>query len=265
MPYKIKYLIPFPVRKFLWDKKQKFNRVHKAKYSRSLNEDKDVLNGMIAYNEYGGYCIPVLSHHRSAVQKILKGKVHEQETISYMIHNCGHGDIIHAGTFFGDFLPGLSKNIPSESKIWAFEPNPESYTCAHITAIINHLQNVILFNAGLGAKDTEVKMQVQDENGINRGGGSKIVAQNDNNGKTIDVNIVSIDNTVPKERSVSIIQLDVERYEQQALMGAKETIKRCKPILILENLPESEWFSKHILALGYHFAGKVHFNSIYTV
>jgi len=264
MPYKLKYLIPYPVRKFLWDKKQKFKQVHRSKYIRSLNEDKEVLNAMIAYNKYGGYCVPVLSHHRPAVQKILKGQVHEQETISYMIENCADGDIVHAGTFFGDFLPGLSKNIPVKSKVWAFEPNPESYTCAQITSVINNLQNVMLTNAGLGVEDAEVKMQIEDENGVNRGGGSKIVERSEDKGKIINVKIVSIDNTIPKERSVSIIQLDVERYEQQALMGAKETIERCKPILILENLPEAEWFSEHILALGYTFAGKVHFNAIYT-
>ena len=52
-------------------------------------------------------------------------------------------------------------------------------------------------------------------------------------------------------RNVSIIQLDVEGFEQPALKGAMTTIARCRPILILETLADHTWFTERILCLGY--------------
>jgi hypothetical protein len=66
------------------------------------------------------------------------------------------------------------------------------------------------------------------------------------------------------ERHVSIIQLDVEGFEQPALMGAMETIKRCKPILILENCPEPDWLAENILSLGYRISGNLHKNTVFA-
>ena len=57
----------------------------------------------LAHNKYGSYCIPISSQHRPVAQTILSGKVHEPQTIQYILDNAGTGDIIHAGTYFGYF------------------------------------------------------------------------------------------------------------------------------------------------------------------
>ena len=80
------------------------------------------------------------------------------------------------------------------------------------------------------------------------------------------VDIVTVDEVVPPERMVSIIQFDVEGFEKEALTGALMTIHRCKPTIVLEQLPEEGWFSKNILSLGYRIVGvageKSHKNTI---
>jgi hypothetical protein len=68
---------------------------------------------------------------------------------------------------------------------------------------------------------------------------------------------------------VSILQLDVEGHEKEALAGALKTIRRCLPIIILETLPESillrsAWFAENVLGLGYRPFGTVHGNVIYV-
>ncbi|MDZ7845687.1 MAG: FkbM family methyltransferase [Owenweeksia sp.] len=49
---------------------------------------------------------------------------------------------------------------------------------------------------------------------------------NDSEGVTIEVDIVKIDDIVPKDREASILHLDVEGFEKQALTGGLETIKK---------------------------------------
>src|SRR5690606_36519209 len=96
-----------------------------------------VLECCIAYNEYGGYCIPLSSAYRPVPQRILAGEVHELRTIQFIIAHAGDGDIVHAGSYFGDFLPALSNNCAPNAKIWTFEPNDENYRCSLITIPIN--------------------------------------------------------------------------------------------------------------------------------
>jgi len=243
------------------------NVITKPKVNEPMTTSQDVLGGVVAYNKYGGYFTPISSQQRPAVQKILNGDIYEPDTIQFMIDNCGIGDIIHAGTFFGDFLPGISSSLSDNRKIWAFEPNLENFRCAQITSLINNLKNVELFNSGLGDVKSTAKMLVELESGYKLGGASMILKEAEK-GKTIDVEINSIDNIIPDNRLISIIQLDVEGYEKEALTGALETIRRCKPILILEdnnNIIETNWFAENILSIGYEINQKIHENTLLTV
>ena len=230
--------------------------------------DLDPLGCMIAYNKFGGYCLPLSSMHRPALQVTLRGMVWEQETLGFLQDNCSGGDIIHAGTYFGDFLPALSQSCDSDKTVWAFEPNLQNFRCAQITCLINKLDNVNLINAGLGEFDASVLMNTIDIKGRSMGGSSTIVNENTDidSAKTETVKIVSLDSLIPKDRNISLLQLDIEGYEKQALLGAIDLIKRCSPILVLENpLPELSWLEENIFSLGYSVTGKVQGNSILQI
>lgn len=244
------------------------SRLLPARRDRNLQLPDSVLRCTIGYNKYGGYCIPLSAKHRPAARAILAFHVYEPDTIEFMAASCGEGDIVHAGTFFGDFLPALSSKCATDARIWAFEPNTENYRCALVTVAINDLENVHLVRAGLGAQRSTLSVQTKDETGISLGGASHIIPRSQAEPGAEDVEIVAIDDVVPTERVVSILQLDVEGYEQQALAGALNTIRRCLPIIILEVLPssgltESEWFTEKILALGYRRTHFLHGNQVF--
>lgn len=244
-----------------------FGKKVEAKNNYSLVPEglSQVLNVNVAYNKYGAYCMPVSSQHRTLNQKILKGQVFEPDTIQYMMDNAKEGDIVHAGTFFGDFIPAISRGVAKKAKIWAFEPNPESYRCTKITMILNDIQNVSLLNAGLGDKPSTINLTTKDKKGVSLGGSSTIGAQDKEVGTTEQIDILTIDGSVPKDRHISILQLDIEGFEKNALIGALETIKRCKPILILEDdhgFTKSEWFKDNILSLNYKMDKKLHYNQV---
>lgn len=217
-----------------------------------------------ASNLYGKYCVPISSKHRPVSQCILKSEIHETETIEFIRGNCKDGDIVHAGTFFGDFIPAISSALAPDAKIWAFEPNYENYYCAKNTIRLNNLQNVELYNAGLGETESEANLLIRTRQGKNLGGGSKITSHFEKD-LTVEVSLVSIDQVIPSNRKISIIQLDVEGYEKQALVGALQTIQHYKPLIIIEDnndIINTEWFKSNILSYGYTLIGKVHNNHI---
>lgn len=244
-------------------------RVKPRKLPQAQYDALAALKCRVWYNEYGGYCLPESSLHRTAPRKVLRGKVYEPATIEFMRAHCGSGDIVHAGTYFGDFLPGLSQACAEGSTIWAFEPNPENYRCAQITVLINSLDNIQLTNAGLGESTDSLYMRTHDTQGVSLGGKSHMVSKEEFDSHTDEeVHIVTIDSTIDSKRPVSIIQLDVEDHEKAALTGALQTIRRCLPIIILEvrkgsGLLESEWFSDTILSLGYRQTTTLHGNTVF--
>jgi len=258
IPYKV---LPPRLKKIV----AQFAHTSKATNTSALPNMNHVLNCLIAYNKYGGYCIPLSSHQRPVVQQVLKGRVHEEDTIEFIRKNCGTGDVVHAGTYFGDFLPAISEAMAPNATVWAFEPNAENFKCAQVTIILNDLKNVVIKNSGLGKAEAVQKLLVQTSDGTNLGGTSRI-ANPAEGGQTVSIDIVSIDETIPKDRHLSVIQLDVEGYEKEVLSGALETIKRCKPAIVFEinniDLTKSDWLAENILSLGYEVSGRVHMNSV---
>jgi len=220
------------------------------------------LSCFIATNEYGSYCVPQSGSHRPAAKAILAGKVWEPETISFMRANCAGGDVVHAGMYFGDFLPGVSSALGAETLLWGFEPNPESFECATLTASINGLENVRLVHAGLGSKSGTVRIQVATPAGKHLGGKSRIIEDQMERQGTVEVPSFTIDSIVG-ERKVGLIQLDVEGFEQHALDGAMQTINRWRPIIVVETPPSKEWFERKLRPLDYLISDKVHANLVY--
>jgi FkbM family methyltransferase len=253
----------------------------KARYARYPGNSEAVLQCRIAYNKYGGYCIPLSSLQRPSLQAILAGGVWEPDTIEFMINNIGTGDVVHAGAYFGDFLPALSRACKS-GKVWAFEPNPENYRCAEMTKLLNGLDNVEIRNAGLGAAPERMSMMVADDFGRALGGASRFRQSEALDNSVIfpwhqassdselrehfaEAEVVCLDQVLPADARISIIQLDVEGYEQPALMGAMGTIRRCKPILILELFsPDQRWLQDSLFTLGYRQTGKLHDNLVFA-
>jgi FkbM family methyltransferase len=230
---------------------------------------KKSLSCTIAYNEFGTYCVPLSAQKRPAAQKVLQGMVYEPQTISFIQSQHQGKDIIHAGTFFGDFLPALSQSCTETQKIWAFEPNPESYSCAEITIKLNRINNVNITHAGLGAEEKKGSFRTHNEEGVALGGGSHFSFEQNLHEEGLSIPITTIDSRIPTERDIGIIQLDVEGFEVTALQGATKTIARCHPILILEQFPstditKNEWFKTYILNNGYTLHTKVHENLVFV-
>jgi len=213
-------------------------------------------------NKYGRYHVPDGVRRRPAVRAILSGQVYEPDTIDFMCRHAGKGDIIHAGAFFGDFLPALSQSVAPGAKVWAFEPNPANFDAAQKTVALNTLKNVELANAALSNRRQNLLMQTHKPDGLPLGGASRIVS---GEGKGVTpVQSVMLDYTVPLDREISILQLDVEGHEKAALRGAYHIIQTWRPILILEFFPKLLWINRMFRGTGYKQIGKLHGNFVYA-
>lgn len=199
---------------------------------------------ILAENRFGAYCIPRKAAHRPAAQCVINGNVWEEKTIEFMIAKCRDADIVTAGAFFGDGLPALSS--ATRGTVWAFEPNRENFRCASITILMNDLRNVHLNGVALGEKPDTGHLMTLDNNGRALGGASHIV--NSKTANTAAIDIAKLDDLLPPDANISILHLDVERFERFALKGATETIKRCRPILILETCPPVDTEAHQLLS-----------------
>jgi len=226
--------------------------------------DGRVLRCVVAYNPHGAYCIPRAAMHRPCAQTVLAGGTHEPETVELLCRHAARGDVIHAGTFFGDMLPAVGRACGPGLLLWAWEPNPESWRCAAVTVALNGLSDVRLSHAALGATAGPGLLRVADRDGIALGGKSELVAAIDaaTGERGAAVAVERVDDVVPADRAVALVHLDVERGEQEALAGALATIRRCRPALVLETLPDAAWIATHLSPLGYVPAGRVGPNTL---
>ncbi len=219
-------------------------------------------SGILASNEYGVYCVPKSCRHRRAARAVLRSRVWEPETVNLVCRTCCEGDIVHGGSFFGDFLPAFAWSRVASARVWAFEPNLENYQCALQTIALNGLTNVLLTRAALHGASGNGLLATRSLNGRALGGASHLVAETTSAGYVEEVDLVTVDEQVPPNRKVSVIQLDIEGHEREALEGALATLRRCRPLLVLETVPDLDWVAANLGPLGYGPRGTVHGNAI---
>ncbi len=215
-----------------------------------------------ARNEYGLYHVPDGLEGRPAAKAVLSGQPYEPETLKFMRKHAGDGDVIHAGAFFGDFIPALSKALAPEARLWAFEPNPGNFQSAEKTVALNGLENVTLTNAALSDRDDTLLFRTRDKDGKSLGGVSHFVEEDGPGVESVKAEM--LDYTVPLDRPVSLLQLDVEGHEKRALLGAFHIISRWQPILILEYFDKPAWIARNFRQVPYRRVGKVHGNTIFA-
>lgn len=195
--------------------------------------------------ERGDFFVPDYAKHRPACRAVMAGGVYEPAThriIHDLMQHRG-GSMVHAGTFFGDMLPSFSRSCPGT--VYAFEPVLENYVLAKLCVEANNLGNVYLLNAGLSDRAGIGHIDTGNPGQAHRGGASRLAASGQ------QVSLMTIDSLGIED--IAIIQLDVEGHELPALNGARATIERAAPIILVEDNPRV--CAPFLRDLGYHHVG----------
>lgn len=192
-------------------------------------------------NRYGRFFVPV-THDRPAVRAIKSGLVYELKTLLFIQKIYPPGtDIVHAGAYFGDMLPFFSKLV-GDRKVWAFEPVRGSYLYAERNRILNGLQNVTLFPFALSDSSGHKVMEIIGSDGAHNGGGSYLTDPGANFQSLVryeEVQSVRLDDILAGVTNpIGVIHFDVEGHEVLALRGALKTIKKYRPVVMVEAHPK---------------------------
>jgi FkbM family methyltransferase len=156
---------------------------------------------------------------------------------------------IQAGGALGMYPRLLSDKF---EKVISFEPDPDSFDVLKLNTEAKN--NIITVNAALGAKDGTAYLDMSCEDNV---GMHTIIPSNEHH----NVSMLALDNL--KLENVDFIQLDIEGYEYQALLGAVELIDNWKPVISCER--GNEEIHGLLSRFGYKIVGVSCADTTYSV
>jgi FkbM family methyltransferase len=130
--------------------------------------------------------------------------------------------LIDAGCYNFNTSKRLLEVAQGVKKIYAYEPDENNYNFIKQRVDELGLTNVVLGQYAWWSEDTTITFKSD-------GGTSEI---NLSDGDII-VNTRHIDGVIPEDEQVTYIKMDIEGAELEALKGAVNTIKRCRPMLAI--------------------------------
>lgn len=155
------------------------------------------------------------------------------------------GTALNIGANIGALTVTLAQHF---DWVFAWEPQRLAFQLLNANVALNGLTNVYTFHAGVGAAPAWVRVPTLDprREGVNHGG---MPLQGHEDGEPVMVTMIDSYGF----DQVSLLQADVEGMEEDVLRGAVQTIRRCRPVLYLEDdrKEKSESLRRFITELGY--------------
>lgn len=127
--------------------------------------------------------------------------------------------LIDCGGYNGDTILEALKTGYEIEKCIAFEPDPLNFI--HLAKVAKKIDGVIPIPCGVGDKTEFLRFKPQNDMG----------SFLDPNGN-LNIQCVSLDD-IASSFNPNIIKMDIEGYEEKALLGAKNLLKKYKPNLAI--------------------------------
>ena len=160
----------------------------------------------------------------------LYGEFSEIEA-AFMCEFLEPGDVaVEVGANIGSLTVPLANAVGEEGTLIAFEPQPVllQNLCANIA--LNGLRHVRTVNAAVGDRQGSVRLPKLDHTKPGLFGAHGIGSRED--GDTIGV--LQLDDALKVSRC-KFMKIDVEGMEANVIRGARDVIRRCRPVLYVEN------------------------------
>ncbi|MEA5499269.1 FkbM family methyltransferase [Limnoraphis robusta Tam1] len=146
---------------------------------------------------------------------------HDQALLNLVLpHIPLHGTVIDIGANIGDHTIAYLKKVGSEGHVVAFEPHPEVYECLKI-----NVPEAESYPYAISDKEETLNLVLRPNTG-------ESYCTTTNLNESVPIKAVTLDSF--KFSSVDLIKIDVEGYELQTLKGARQTLIKCKPRMVIE-------------------------------
>ena len=160
-----------------------------------------------------------------------KGKKWEPKIAKILSDNAKEGTVaIDMGAYIGTHTMTLVDAVGKKGKVYVFEPQTWAYNGILKTIKKNNIKNAKVFNVGMSDKKGSLKFCSDFS------GSSSICSERRQSKKVWNeiytIPVITLDSL--KLKNVSIMKIDVEGHELNALMGAKKTILSNRPIIVIE-------------------------------
>lgn len=130
------------------------------------------------------------------------------------------GVVVDAGANIGDHTIEYAEMVGFLGMVFAFEPNPQVMECLKYN--LSRYPQVMFTQAGLGESRYEASLQLSPNVG----------ASHLDKTSPPNVSVIPLDDLALP--TLHLLKMDIEGFETFALQGAKETIERCRPVMLLE-------------------------------
>jgi FkbM family methyltransferase len=147
---------------------------------------------------------------------------------------------VDIGGHIGTHAVNLSRLVGRQGQVHVFEPQPKIFAELVVNMHLNGCKNVALHRAAVGNRSGSVNIAPRC---TTNEGMARIVESGGHQAKMVRLDDLNLSN-------VSVIKIDVEGYESQVIEGARETIARNRPAIVIEVAPNSSVW-KQMEELGY--------------
>ena len=168
--------------------------------------------------------LPFRLYHRIRCYKYAKYRSPELSLISNLVKSTQNS--IDIGANLGLFTFFMSR---ASRHVFAFEPNP--YPLENLKGLVD--SNVTVLPIALGNNDGPVEIKIPHHRKGWSSNGASLASKEINDGKIINIQCRKLDSL--NIENIGLIKIDVEGFEIEVIRGAKETILKNKPVMIIEN------------------------------
>ena len=160
----------------------------------------------------------------------------EEALVASISDYVSEGDVVvDVGANIGAYTVPMSKMVGQSGRVVSFEPQRIISQMLTANVALNELTNVGVFNSGVGNDNSPLEVpDVLYNNEANFGAISLVDDWKSKGASTSLVPQVRLDD-VFSDQCPSFIKIDVEGMELQVLRGSEQTIKKCNPVLFVEN------------------------------
>ncbi len=129
----------------------------------------------------------------------------------------------------------LARQVGQAGRVHAFEPNPTAASFLRQSLLKNDLRQVTLHECGLGSEARTMTLSVPASNA-----GAASFVRMHGGGGYVNVAVHTLDSIVARERieRIDFIKMDVEGFETDVMLGARNVLRELRPGAILFELNE---------------------------